>query len=413
MADSTEQHSTLAGARLDPNLAGGQGLSGGSSVVDTDRVHQEGIDHIKAHSGLGSESSSAMPASNPGESESAGLAPGQGGVSSSAFVQSPVSTTTTSVATTEQDAANGGIVGTVKSYLGFGPSSSSPSTATTTITTTTHAPGSGEEVTSNVADAEPIENAATSAEQTTATSAGYDTLPANGGQQQGYLAAAGGALASAAAATGLYKSSSTDNAGVDPTERNTMRTDDDLTSTDDARRVADSTATDEAEDPNSTDAGMAGASKADVGEDEKPPKPADKGDNSEAGAAAKRENKSAIPTAGGQRLGEQHWGESKMVPDLPPKQGESESKAGVSSSDGQPTGMSIFKYPQPPPSHTNLAPPDQVRDNTAANQGAATGGPAATREESNQTHGSGGSQGEGKQKLTDKIKDKLHMGSKE
>ncbi|KAF2725029.1 hypothetical protein K431DRAFT_117354 [Polychaeton citri CBS 116435] len=46
------------------------------------------------------------------------------------------------------------------------------------------------------------------------------------------------------------------------------------------------------------------------------------------------ENRSAIPTAGGEQLGEKHWGESKKIPDNPPLQ----ESAGVSSSDGQPTG---------------------------------------------------------------------------
>lgn len=50
--------------------------------------------------------------------------------------------------------------------------------------------------------------------------------------------------------------------------------------------------------------------------------------------AKKMENESAIPTAGGQRLGEEHWGESKIVPENPkPQEGE-----GVSSGSGQPDG---------------------------------------------------------------------------
>lgn len=46
-----------------------------------------------------------------------------------------------------------------------------------------------------------------------------------------------------------------------------------------------------------------------------------------------KENKSAIPTAGGERLGEKHWGESQIVPELPKKQ---EDGANVSSEEGQP-----------------------------------------------------------------------------
>lgn len=52
------------------------------------------------------------------------------------------------------------------------------------------------------------------------------------------------------------------------------------------------------------------------------------------------ENPSSIPTAGGERLGEKHWGESKIVPDNPKAAQEkaAESGQGVSSAEGQPTG---------------------------------------------------------------------------
>ena len=50
-----------------------------------------------------------------------------------------------------------------------------------------------------------------------------------------------------------------------------------------------------------------------------------------------KEREDAIPTAGGERIGAKHWGESKVVPDLPPKR---ESAAGqVSSGEGQPDSM--------------------------------------------------------------------------
>lgn len=62
-------------------------------------------------------------------------------------------------------------------------------------------------------------------------------------------------------------------------------------------------------------------------DDHKPPQPA-------GGKPHKLENESAIPTAGGERLGEQHWGESKIVPDNPPPR---ESEAGISSEEGKPT----------------------------------------------------------------------------
>ncbi|KXT14997.1 hypothetical protein AC579_7746 [Pseudocercospora musae] len=88
--------------------------------------------------------------------------------------------------------------------------------------------------------------------------------------------------------------------------------------------------------------------------------------------AKKMENESAIPTAGGQRLGEEHWGESKIVPENP-KPRESE---GVSGGSGQPDA--------------------ETAKNTAKNAS---------------SHGSSGG-GEGKQSMIDKIKDKLPIGSK-
>ena len=51
------------------------------------------------------------------------------------------------------------------------------------------------------------------------------------------------------------------------------------------------------------------------------------------GSTGKQENEDAIPTAGGERLGERHWGESGTVPDVPEKRA---SQGGnVSSSEGQ------------------------------------------------------------------------------
>lgn len=49
------------------------------------------------------------------------------------------------------------------------------------------------------------------------------------------------------------------------------------------------------------------------------------------------ENRESIPTAGGERLGDKHWGESKVVPDNPKAATEASDK-GVASSEGQPTG---------------------------------------------------------------------------
>ncbi|KAM3419959.1 hypothetical protein BST61_g3275 [Cercospora zeina] len=116
----------------------------------------------------------------------------------------------------------------------------------------------------------------------------------------------------------------------------------------------------------------------------KPPKPADK-----KAPGGKMENVDAIPTAGGQRLGEEHWGESEIVPDLPEKRASTAGQGGVSSQAGQPTS--------------------EVADNTAANTGGATGGPGSNS--NNSSHNDNTSGGE-KQGALDKIKDKLNIGKK-
>lgn len=65
-------------------------------------------------------------------------------------------------------------------------------------------------------------------------------------------------------------------------------------------------------------------------EDKSSSKPKERSDHEH---DSKRENKDAIPKAGGEKLGQKHWGESKMVADVP-KPKEEEEK--VSSSEGQP-----------------------------------------------------------------------------
>jgi len=113
-------------------------------------------------------------------------------------------------------------------------------------------------------------------------------------------------------------------------------------------------------------------------EDTKPVTDKAGGDSNRPGPGSSRENQSAIPTAGGEQLGKKHWGESDIVPEVPKKR---ESEAGqVSSAAGQPDA--------------------KTQSNTTAN----TGGAAPPTSSSG-----GGNGGEEKMKLTDKIKQKLHM----
>jgi len=104
------------------------------------------------------------------------------------------------------------------------------------------------------------------------------------------------------------------------------------------------------------------------------------GDNSHkppvtGGTKGSLENKSAIPTAGGVKLGEKHWGESDIVPENPkPREEEN-----ISSASGQ---------------------PDQsTRDNTSANTGSSTIPSSGAGEH--------GEQGEHKEGLMDKVKHKV------
>jgi len=93
------------------------------------------------------------------------------------------------------------------------------------------------------------------------------------------------------------------------------------------------------------------------------------------------ENRQAIPVAGGEKLGEKHWGESKIVPDNPKPKTE---ETGVSSSEGQPS--------------------KEVSENTAKNTGGASGGPSGSASPEG---------GEKKEKFMDKMKDKLKIGKKD
>ncbi|QIW95849.1 hypothetical protein AMS68_001367 [Peltaster fructicola] len=101
--------------------------------------------------------------------------------------------------------------------------------------------------------------------------------------------------------------------------------------------------------------------------------------------AATRENKDAIPTAGGEKLGAAHAGESKVIPDVPPKTDETT----VSSEAGQPDSTTA--------------------DNTAKNAGEGHHNPLAGLGGKKSDNGS--SSGD-KPKFMDRLKNKLHIGEK-
>nr|POF07816.1 hypothetical protein CFP56_66108 [Quercus suber] len=410
------------------------------------QVHQEGIDHIKSqtfgsepagsHANISNALGSEPPASNPSADDATGgISQGSGGVSNTANIQSPVQD--------EPQTIIGSTVEGIKSYLGFGASQKeaqdatpgygttsgvtradtdgpvseyNPSTAGTTTTTTntsnyadtaaataaglgaTAAAGTaaytGSQYAADTADSLDQTRQARESAAGTSTGTGLDTSASSTSYNPSNPSNPTNTSSTSASTTSAaYNPSNTMSDSSDPSQaerRVQDKTADDVPTTDakgispDQRGVEDAETTTGADKQteDTTDADQAGAGPGDVGETNKPPAAA-------GGHSGAVENKSAIPTAGGERLGEKHWGESKIVPDLPKAQGESQ--AGVSSADGQPTS--------------------QVKDNTAANTGGATGGPNTGNTTSSSSAGAHSDATE-KEGLVDKIKDKLHIGKK-
>ena len=252
--------------------------------------------------------SQQVPASNPGSDDpSAGIATGSGGVSSAAYVLSPVPT--------EQKSVVQATVDTVKSYL---PSLGSLSLG-----------GGG------------------------AKAEDSDTKNNEGEEKSAVGAAAGGAAAAAAAAAvavGLKSDGAAPTDSADPNASSTSKDEpmtdsslkDETTKTDTANEVREAKDESKSADTGPTDrANEESTAKTDT----EGAQPGEGGGGSEetgGGSDSKKtptgkENREAIPTAGGERLGDKHWGESKVVPDVPKKQEETPQ---VSSEEGQPDSMS-------------------------------------------------------------------------
>jgi len=338
--------------------------------------HQEGIDHIKAKSSI---EDNAL-GTEGGVADSSAT----GGVSSSAYVGSPTSTGSTS----EQTQSQGGIVDTVKGYLGLGGSS-------TTSTAPTHGDpvgGTHAETTSK----DPLNYADSSdGTNTTLGKSWAGQTQSNSGSGSG-IAGTAATIASAAGLTGSGLESNQRSSAADgdvglPTigqgstsgttsglgsTSGTSATDRTGSSSSPSTNAGNNSSTLESAKEKVQEVTNTGGSKENTSGHSEDKTPMQSGAN-----PAKRENESAIPTAGGERLGEKHWGESKIVPEVPKDR---ESTAGISSAEGQST--------------------QQTADNTAANTGGATGPPSSSNKGSTDS-------GE-KPKTMDKIKEKLHMGGK-
>jgi hypothetical protein len=256
----------------------------------------------------------AAPASNPGSDDpSAGIATGSGGVSSAAYVLSPVPSEQKSVVQSTVDAATTAVE-TVRSYL---PSLASLSLGGGKTEEAESSNAGGEEEAVAAGGAAPVTTAAAS---TAAATTERDTAPTDSADQTATATAKDEAMADS-----------------DPK--------DDVTKTDKANEEAKAQDHEKSSDVANTDRDN---EESKAKEDTEAPKPGVGNEGSEVKSdespepkkerTGAKENRDAIPTAGGERLGDKHWGESKIVPDAPPKR-DSEAGPQVSSAEGQPDSM--------------------------------------------------------------------------
>ena len=256
------------------------------AAVSASPVHQEGIDHIKSQI---DSTTAAPPASNPGADDATGgIAPGAGGVSGAAY-KDPENPATTAANKRKS------ILGTFKGYLGLQDRTKSQQgkeTATTTSTTNSDGTYIG-----------------------AATAAVTGTAAAVAETVQAYTV---GTTDDKAATTGEAAKTEDTTTPAAAAEESTADKDDK------APAIDGTTSTEEAvKDP---DTGDAKSIKHDKGP-----------------GGTNLVNPDAIPTAGGKKVGEDTWGESKIVPDDPGPPKEETETAGaatVSSSAGQPTSKS-------------------------------------------------------------------------
>jgi len=366
-------HPTLAGNRFDPNV----GADGVHNTSDSS-VHSEGIDHIKQNIGQSNTSGtdSSLVHGQP-SSGTSGYDSATGGLSSGTGALGDSSTLGSST-TTDAPQNQGGIIGTVKSYLGLGGNPAESGEARDASYGTSSGSGLGE-------------SAGTTGGLTGATSGsgltGDSSSGLTGGPSSG-LTGGSGSGSTGGSGSGLTGGSTTDDYSRGVSGGNSAGTtstthDSTIDRNDPTKQSAPSTLPRDSDvttggDPTeSADPTTAAGAKPGESFDEEGSGVASNRDKAVSDAdAAKRTNESAIPTAGGERLGEKHWGESKVVAENPKPTEEK----GVSSASGQPT--------------------DEVRNNTSANTGGA------------HPPGSGSTDDAGKEKLVDKIKDKLHLGHK-
>lgn len=256
------------------------------------------------------------PASNPGADDpTGGIGEGAGGLSSTAHIESPVPNNDQS------------LFSTVKNMLGFGTTEEvKAEDKGPAENATTASPSS---LLAESAVAAPIAAATSSltssgpATTTTATSSDPAATAGTGkGTYLDYQQAANTDSSSAFPSSQTLPIRSTPGGSL-PSENTSAAANTDTTSKS-TEAVADNTPSKTSDDGNKM--GESGEKQERAEPDgHKPPKPADGKPDGEEGKKKGLENKDAIPTAGGKTLGQEHWGESNIVPDDPKAAKETES----------------------------------------------------------------------------------------
>jgi hypothetical protein len=243
-----------------------------AATAEQKQIHDEGIAHINAQldDKVGPTDAatlpSAPPASNPGnEDPTAGISSEAGGVSGAAHKDLPNPNTTATGATGPNAEKRKSVIGTFKGFLGF---DKKPQKTATPASEDTYVGAATAAVTSAVAA---VTGTAAATEEK--KDIGYQPSIAANTEPP---AAAGSAVADAPA---------------QPTDKITA--DEVAESADPASKKAD------VENEVNTDGAV-----------DKPPKEA-------SGDPANRTNPDAIPTAGGKKVGEDTWGDSEVVPEVP------------------------------------------------------------------------------------------------
>lgn len=268
------------------------------------------------------------PASNPGADDpTAGISEGAGGLSNTAYIESPVGNNEPS------------LLSTVKNMLGFGagdeikaedkePAENATTAPASSILAGSAVAGSAAAATtSSTSSSGPTayssSGPATSVSDSSTTGAGKgtylsyqgatneDTAASSSSQTLPIRSTPGGSLASATTSTARTDTASNTTESIDRTASNTNVVDDTKNNNDNLTGSGSTDDTKERDEPS----------------EHKPPVPADGKPTGGKGL----ENRDAIPTAGGKRLGEEHWGESGIVPDDPKRAAE---KQAASSADG-------------------------------------------------------------------------------